>query len=144
MVAALFDLTGVSYLRDGFIFQFGRLSIEIAEECSGIRSSMAVLILALLAAHFYLRSFWKQALFLLSSLLIMIVKNAIRIATLTILALYVNPSFLFGRLHHEGGILFFSLGLLLLVPILWILVRSEASGSKSVTESRDEAALKTE
>ena len=143
LVASLFDLIGVSYLREGFIFQFGHLSIEIAEECSGIRSSMAVLILALLAAHFYLRSFWKQALFLLSSLLIMIVKNGIRIATLTILALYVDPSFLFGRLHHQGGIVFFSLGLLLLVPILWILVRSEASGSKSVTESRDEAPLKT-
>jgi exosortase len=144
LVALLFDLTGVSYLREGFIFQFGHLSIEIAEECSGIRSSMAVLILALLAAHFYLRSFWKQALFLLCSLLIMIVKNGIRIATLTILALYVDPSFLFGRLHHEGGIVFFSLGLLLLVPILWILVRSEASGSKGVTESRDEGPLKTE
>jgi exosortase len=143
LVALLFDLTGVSYLREGFIFQFGHLSIEIAEECSGIRSSMAVLILALLAAHFYLRSFWKQALFLLSSLLIMIVKNGIRIATLTILALYVDPSFLFGRLHHEGGIVFFSLGLLLLVPLLWILVRSEAAGSKSVTESQDEALLKT-
>jgi exosortase len=142
MVASLFDLTGVSYLREGFIFQLGRLSIEIAEECSGIRSSMAVLILALLAAHFYLRSFWKQALFLLSSLLIMIVKNGIRIATLTILALYVNPSFLFGRLHHEGGVVFFLLGLLLLVPILWILGRSEASRSKSVTECRDEARLK--
>ena len=143
LVASLFDLTGVSYLREGFIFQFGRLSIKIAEECSGIRSSMAVLILALLAAHFYLRSFWKQALFLLCSLFIMIVKNGIRIASLTILALYVDPSFLFGRLHHEGGIVFFSLGLLLLVPILWILVRSEASGNKSVTESRDEAPLKT-
>jgi len=142
MVALLLDLTGVSYLREGFIFQFGHLSIEIAEECSGIRSSMAVLILALLAAHFYLRSFWKQVLFVLSSLLVMIVKNGVRIATLTILALYVNPSFLFGRLHHEGGVVFFVLGLLLLVPILWILGRSKASGTESVNESRDETPLK--
>jgi exosortase len=142
MVALLLDLTGVSYLRDGFIFQFGHLSIEIAEECSGIRSSIAVLILALLAAHLYLRSFWKQVLFLLSSLLIMIVKNGVRIATLTILALYVNPSFLFGRLHHEGGVVFFLLGLLLLAPILWILGRSKAPETKSVNESRDETPLK--
>jgi exosortase len=142
MVASLFDIAGISYLREGFIFEFGHLSIEIAEECSGIRSSMAILILALLAAHFYLRSFWRQALFLLSSLLIMIVKNGVRIATLTILALYVNPSFLFGRLHHQGGVVFFLLGLSLLVPILWILERSEASGSKNVTASRDEESLK--
>jgi exosortase len=128
LVAALFDLTGIPFLRQGFIFNLGRFSIEIAEECSGIRSSMAVLILALLAAHFYLRSFWKQGLFVLCSLLIMIVKNGVRIATLTILALYVNPSFLFGKLHRDGGVVFFLLGLLLLLPILWVLGRPGPRG----------------
>ena len=126
LVAALFELTGTPFLRQGFIFELGRFSIEIAQECSGIRSSMAVLILALLAAHFYLRSFWKQAVFVLCSLFIMIVKNGVRIATLTILSLYVNPSFLFGRLHHDGGVVFFLLGLGFLLPILWLLRRSEA------------------
>jgi exosortase len=129
LVAALFDLTNIPFLRQGFIFDLGRFSIEIAEECSGIRSSMAVLILALLAAHFYLRSLWKQAIFIVCSLLIMIVKNGVRIATLTVLALYVNPSFLFGRLHREGGVVFFLLGLFLLVPVLWFLVRRESPAS---------------
>jgi exosortase len=128
LVSALFDLTGIPFLRQGFIFELGRFTIEIAEECSGIRSSMAVLILALLAAHFYLRSFWKQALFVLCSLFIMIVKNGVRIATLTVLALYVNPSFLFGRLHRDGGVVFFLLGLLLLAPVLWILRREAPPG----------------
>ena len=135
MVGALFDLIGVPYVRDGFVFYLGSVNIEVAEECSGIRSSTAVLILALLAAHLYLRSFWKQALFILSSLFIMIVKNGVRIATLTILSLYVNPSFLYGRLHHEGGVLFFMLGLLLLAPILWLLGRSETSANKGVDVS---------
>lgn len=135
LVAVLFDLTGTPFLRQGFIFELGRFSIEIAQECSGIRSSMAVLILALLAAHFYLRSFWKQAVFVLCSLCIMIIKNGVRIATLTILSLHVNPSFLFGRLHRDGGVVFFLLGLALLLPILWILGRTEASEDKKVTIS---------
>jgi exosortase len=135
LVAALFDLTGVPFLRQGFVFDLGRFSIEIAEECSGIRSSMAVLILALLAAHFYLRSFWKQTLLVLCSLLIMIVKNGVRIATLTILSLYVNPSFLFGRLHRDGGVVFFLLGLALLFPVLWLLGRLEVSAEKDVRVS---------
>ncbi len=130
LVAALFDLTGIPYLREGFVFHLSSVNIEVAEECSGIRSSMAVLILALLATHFYLRSFWKQALFILFSLFIMIVKNGVRIATLTVLSIDVNPSFLFGRLHRQGGVIFFLLGLALLVPILWLLVRSEASSMK--------------
>lgn len=135
LVAVLFDFTRTPFLRQGFIFELGRFTIEIAEECSGIRSSIAVLILALLAAHFYLRSFWKQVVFVLCSVFIMIVKNGIRIATLTLLSLYVNPAFLYGKLHHKGGVVFFMLGLLLLAPLLWLLMCSEATKGKQVTAS---------
>ena len=62
---------------------------------------------------------------MIAGLLIMVVKNGIRIATLTILAQYVDPGFLYGRLHREGGVVFFLLGLVLLLPILWLLQRSE-------------------
>jgi exosortase len=125
IVAVLFDAFNVPYLRSGFVFHLAHLNIEIAQECSGIRSSMAVLILALLAAHFYLRTAWKQVVFVACSLLVMIIKNGIRIAVLTILAIDVDPSFLFGRLHRDGGVVFFLLGLALLVPILWLLARGE-------------------
>jgi exosortase/archaeosortase family protein len=55
----------------------------------------------------------------------MIVKNGVRIVTLTLLASYVDPGFLYGRLHHEGGVVFFLLGLALLAPVLWLLERGE-------------------
>lgn len=121
----IFDVAGVPALRDGFIFHLAHLSIEVAKECSGIRSSLALLILALLVGHLFLRTFWKQALFVIVGLVIMIVKNGIRIATLTILAQYVDSGFLYGRLHHEGGVVFFLIGLLLLLPVFWLLQRSE-------------------
>lgn len=130
VTAFLFDLTGVPVLRVGFVFHLPRVSIEIAKECSGIRSSIAVLILALLAAHFRLRSFWKKVLFLACGLFMMILKNGIRIVTLTLLAMYVDPSFLYGKLHYQGGIAFFILSILLLAPILWLLERGEASYAK--------------
>lgn len=121
----IFNLAGVPALREGFVFHLAHLSIEIAQECSGIRSSMALLILALLVGHLFLKTVWKQALFVVVGLVIMIVKNGIRIATLTILAQFVDPGFLYGRLHHEGGVVFFLIGLLLLFPVFWLLQRSE-------------------
>jgi exosortase len=130
IAAGLFRLSGVPYAREGMIFDFGSLSIVVAEECSGIRSSIAILIFALLAAHFYLRSFWKQATFVATAIFVMILKNGIRIATLTLLALFVNPSFLFGRLHHHGGIVFFLIGLLVMFPILALLRRTSASQTR--------------
>jgi exosortase len=123
---ALFDLFGVPALREGFVFHLVHANIEIAKECSGIRSSMALLILGLLVAHFRLKSFWKKALFLVCGIFMMILKNGIRIATLTLLAMYVDPSFLFGKLHHQGGVVFFILGLLLLWPILLLLERNQS------------------
>jgi exosortase len=136
IVNELFEWTGVPFLREGLVFHLSSVSIEVAEECSGIRSSMAVLILALVAARFYLRTFWRQLLFVIASLFIMIVKNGIRIATLTLLSVYVNPSFLFGRLHHDGGVVFFLFGLILLAPVLWVLKRTEnAKASVSAVEN---------
>jgi exosortase/archaeosortase family protein len=72
-----------------------------------------------------LRTFWRQLIFVLAGLFVMILKNAIRIVTLTLLAIYVDPGFLFGRLHHEGGIVFFLIGLTFMAPLLWWLERSE-------------------
>jgi hypothetical protein len=39
-------------------------------------------------------------------------------ATLTLLSIHVDPSFLSGQLHHDGGIIFFALGLAMMVPVL--------------------------
>lgn len=123
--ALLFSMTGLPVLREGFIFRLPRFSIEVARECSGIRSSIALLVLAVLVGHFFLRKLWKQTVFVLAGIVVMIVKNGIRIVTLTLLANYVDPGFLFGSLHRQGGVVFFMIGLLLLVPVFWLLQRSE-------------------
>jgi exosortase len=125
IAAVLFDWSGVPVLRDGFVFHLARVNIEVARECSGIRSSLALLILAILVAHFYLDTFWKQLVLVMAGLFVMILKNGVRIVTLTLLATYVDPGFLYGRLHHEGGVVFFVLALLLLAPLVWLLERSE-------------------
>jgi exosortase len=125
ITAVLFDWTGVPVLRDGFVFHLARVNIEVARECSGIRSSLALLILAILVAHFYLDTFWKQLVLVVAGLFVMILKNGVRIVTLTLLASYVDPGFLYGRLHHQGGVVFFVLAMLLLAPLVWLLERSE-------------------
>jgi exosortase len=131
VTGAVFDLLRVPALREGLVFHLARVSIEVAKECSGIRSSMVLLILALVIVHLCLKRFWTKVLFVASGLFMMILKNGIRIATLTILAIYVDPGFLYGRLHHQGGIAFFLFALLLLVPVLRLLQRSEALGARN-------------
>jgi exosortase/archaeosortase family protein len=97
------------------------VTIEVAKECSSIRSSIALFITCLLAAYLYLRTGWKKFVVVVLALLLSVVKNGIRIASLTLLSIYVNPGFLTGKLHQEGGFLFFLIALLILLPVfLWM------------------------
>jgi exosortase len=117
----IFQAAGTPVSRQGFLLSVPGVTIEVAKECSSIRSSMALFITCLLAAHLYLRTGWKMFLFVLLSLPVSVIKNGIRIATLTLLSIYVDPSFLAGRLHREGGFVFFFMALLILFPVfLWL------------------------
>lgn len=126
VVAALFTLTGTTFHRDGFVFSLASVVIEIADECSGIRSSIALVLTALLAGHGSLHSNWRRAVLVAAVLPLVILKNGLRIVTLTLLAMHVDPSFLVGRLHNDGGIVFFLIALAMLAPVLALLRRSES------------------
>jgi exosortase len=122
----LFALSGTPVLRHGYVFVLPGVAIDIAPECSGIRSALAMLIICLLAGYLYLRTGWARTVLLVATLPMLVVKNGIRIVTLTLLAVHVDPSFLTGRLHHQGGFVFFMIGLLILWPLLLGLQKAEA------------------
>ena len=121
----IFQAVGTPVIRHGFQLTVPGVTIEVAKECSSIRSSIALFITCLLAGHLYLRTGWKMLLLVLLSFPLALLKNGIRIATLTLLSIYVDPSFLRGKLHHEGGFVFFFLSLLLLWPVFWALEKSD-------------------
>ena len=120
-VSTLFALSGTPYLREEFVFHLPSVSIEIADACSGIRSSIALLLTSLLIGHTYLDRGWKRLVLVLIVLPITLLKNGIRIVTLTLLAVHVDPSFLTGQLHHDGGVVFFALALGMLAPVVVLL-----------------------
>jgi len=124
-VAALFSVTGTPYHQQGFAFALPRFTIEIGDACSGIRSSIALLLTSLMAGHLYLKTGWKKAILVSAVLPMAMLKNGLRIVTLSLLASHVDPGFLTGKLHHEGGFVFFLLTLLLLAPLFALLSRSE-------------------
>jgi len=123
----LFKLAGVPVLANGFVLSLPCVDIEIAQECSGIRSSTVLLLTGLVLQYRGLRSCWTRVLFVLSIVPLAIAKNAIRIFTLSVLAIDVSPDFLEGHLHHEGGVVFFLLALALLLLWLKVLQRAEAA-----------------
>ncbi len=126
-VAGLFSVTGTPFHRQGFVFALPSFVIEIADECSGIRSSIALLLTGLLAGHRFLQSPWTRLALVLAIVPIAVLKNAIRIVALSLLAMHVDPSFLTGQLHHEGGFVFFLMALGMTAPLFLVLRRFESA-----------------
>ena len=121
MAHALFKLAGVPIYRHGFVFDLPGISLEVAEECSSIHSAWALFIVSLLVGHVLLRSLWSKALLGALTVPIAVFGNAVRIFSLWYLSVHVDPGFLFGRLHHNGGILFAMLPLAILLTCAFVL-----------------------
>jgi len=126
---ALLRILNVPVLKDGFILRLPIVNLEVAKECSGIRSSIALLVTMLLAAEFALRSTWRKALLVLAIVPILVIKNGVRIVTIYLLAAYLNPAFLHGWLHTSGGVVFYLLGLAALMPVAVLLRKWERKSS---------------
>lgn len=117
----MFQMFGVPVFRSGLFFTLPGLTIEIAKECSGIHSILALFILSLLAGHLSRLAGLKRLILALLVFPIVCLTNGLRIGALALLSAYVDPRIINSSLHRDGGILFFLLGLGLLMSCLhWI------------------------
>ena len=127
----IFKIIGIPVYRNGMVFELPGIAIEVAKECSGIRSSLALVITSVIAGYLFLETGWRRFVLVLSIFPVMIIKNAVRITTLSLLAVYVDESWLTDSfLHHSGGIFFFLLALVILAPVLLFLKKTEKDQEK--------------
>jgi exosortase len=120
----LFVIAGVPVTRDGLQLSIPGLAVEVATECSSIRSSLMLLVTSMVLAHLLLRSTWGKVLVILAAIPLSIAKNGLRIFARSMLTAYVDPGYMHGRLHRHGVIVFFlvflAVYLILLRLVGWI------------------------
>lgn len=124
---AFFNLSGTPILRDGAVFQLPNITIEVAQECSGIRSSWVLVITSLLASNLFLKSTWRRAALVCFVLPLGIVRNGFRVWVIGVLCVYMGPQMIHSIIHRRGGPVFFVLSLIPLFFVLWWLRRHEMS-----------------
>jgi exosortase len=118
----LFRAFGIPFVQDGAVFYLPGFAIKVAQECSGIRSSLALLITSVLAGQIFLNRRWKMITLAVAVFPVTVLKNAVRIVTLYLLSYFVDMRIIQGGfLHRSGGFIFFGLGLVALAYVLWIL-----------------------
>lgn len=126
----MFRLIRVPATQDGIMVSIPGLDIEVARECSSIRSSLMLVVTTMVFAHLFLRSWRRKALLLAAAIPLSVAKNGLRIFTIAELGTRVDPGFLNGKLHHHGGIVFFGVSVVAMIALLWLLRSGEVTALK--------------
>jgi exosortase len=124
----------VPVAQDGTRLTIPGLTIEVARECSSIRSSLMLVVTTMVLTQTLLRSTWRKALVSALAIPLSVAKNGLRIFVLAILATHVDRTFLTGRLHHQGGIIYFLIALVAILLFIRIARRGEEKrGALAIT-----------
>jgi exosortase C (VPDSG-CTERM-specific) len=121
----LFYLSGIPFIRAGPVFQLPNITIEVAQECSGIRSSWVLLMTSILAANLFLKTSWRRIVFVAFVIPLGILRNGFRILVIGLLCVNIGPQMIHSVIHRRGGPFFFVLSLIPFLLLLWWLHRSE-------------------
>jgi exosortase C (VPDSG-CTERM-specific) len=128
-----FHLSGTPFIRKGLIFQLPNIIIQVAQECSGIRSSVVLLMTSAVAANLFLRTPWRRFALIAFVIPLAMLRNGFRILVIGLLCVNAGPQMIHSVIHRQGGPVFFLLSLIPFFVVLWWLrrgdVRTRQSGS---------------
>ncbi len=119
LATALLGLLGVPVLREGNVIHLPSMSLEVAEACSGIRSLMSLVTLAVIYGYFFEPSRMRRVVLAIAAIPIAVVANGIRVMGTGLLGQYWSPDKAEGFFHLFSGWLIFlvSIGILYLVHL---------------------------
>ena len=121
----LFHLSGTPFLRVGLIFQLPNITIEVAQECSGIRSSWVLFMTSILAANLFLKTPWRRFALVVFVIPLGILRNVFRILVIGLLCVHMGPQMIHSLIHRRGGPVFFVLALIPFFLVLWLLRKGD-------------------
>ena len=148
--ALYFAIAGTPLVRHGTVFELPGIVLEVAQECSGIRSSWVLVITSVLASHLFLKSPWRRLVLVAFVIPLGILRNGFRVFVIGTLCVHFGPQMVDSVIHRRGGPFFFALSLVPLFLLLWWLRRgelraaspgAEAPGLHRVTQKTDEDLL---
>ena len=138
-------LLDIPFVRNGNVIQIEQagtgniIALEVVEACSGIRSLMTLVTLALILGYLTADrrravgekffglvgdfDFWRTVILMVSAVPIALLTNSGRVTSTAILAYYYGPQAAEGALHESAGALVFVLALGILIALNHVLRR---------------------
>jgi exosortase len=114
---------GIPVLREGNILELPNLTLAVAEACSGIRSLISLITLAVALAYFTEHRRLPRVLIVLAAIPIAIVANAVRVAGTGLASHWFGPRAAEGFFHGFSGWLVFAVAFAGLIAVQQTLKR---------------------
>jgi len=131
----MFIIAGTPVFRDGLVFELPGITIEVARECSGIRSSLVLFVTSVLAGYLFLKRPAHRWILIALVIPLGILRNAFRVFTIGMLCVHIGPEMIHSVIHHRGGPLFFLMSLVPFFLVLVLMRKMERAGGGQRAES---------
>ena len=146
-------VVGVPVLREGNVIVLAAMPLDVAEACSGIRSLLSLVTLAIIYGYLMEKRNWVRVVLACAAVPIAVFANSFRIFVTGLLVQYWDPDKAEGFFHAFQGWLIFVVSLILLFGVHRVInfiwksgdesrpLASDGAGSR--VEKRDEPAVAT-
>jgi len=114
LAAVLLPFLGVPVLREGNLLRIPVMPLQVAEACSGVRSLVSLVTLAIIYGYFLESRKSIRVVLAVAAIPIAVVANGLRVVGTGLLAQYGDPSMAEGFYHSFSGLFIFLLSLALL------------------------------
>jgi exosortase len=123
LAATILDFIRVPVLREGNLLILPNYTLEVVEACSGIRSLMSMIALAVAYGYLAERRLWMRVVLVLLMLPIVVLSNGLRIVGTGLLTYKFGPETAEGFFHTFSGWLIFLTATTLMLACHWTLNR---------------------
>ena len=113
--ASVLDAASIPVLREGNVLVLPTITLQVVEACSGIRSLVSLLTLAIIVGALTERRLWARVLLAALAFPVAIVANAARVAGTGLMAEWIGPQTAQGFLHEFSGWVMFVVAFTLLL-----------------------------
>jgi exosortase len=117
LATALLQLVQVPVLREGNVIVLASMPLDVAEACSGIRSLLTLVTLAIIYGYLMETRIWMRVLLAISAVPIAVAANSFRIFGTGLLVQYWDPDKAEGFFHTFSGWLIFVVALIMLFAL---------------------------
>lgn len=111
---------GITVFQDGNIIDLGKMKLEVAEACSGLRYLYPMIGLGALSGMLFDIKLWKRCLFLVLAAAVSIVMNSVRIFLTGAFVEFTDMGVSEGFFHLFEGWVFFLISFALTLAVCWL------------------------